>query len=547
MTLVIFDLKSIPENSNLVADAPGQPAARSSDKAGGPLTYRLANFNASTQKGEPRFNNRMKKTIWARWTADRNAKVILHTIGSDFDTALAVHTGKKVNKLKKIAFNDNINIPSISRNHSLVEFNAKKGTQYKIQMGSKSGDEGIVLLTGSMVPKAGGLSVFLAQVDGTNYSGRNYTCVISDVEDNNCGDPTFVLHNSSKKKITVTADHSLGPNIDSPNAITLNPGAVATITYAFRSGFDTLTNRSLSGEFMFTAKRGKKLINEVHLPALITVTEDLGASDSLSAVISPTVRAAQVNQPMAFEMAITNNGNQKAVGCHARPDRFVPTQVFWAQKKSKKKGGFGPINRVFSLKPGQTKNYLVWLAPMQSRAGDPTFAGSNQVRIDCANTKFLAFDLKNNFDITTRGSWIPAQLTANITSPKGDIIRVPKKKAASFTAVIKNKGKSKANLRVSPTYGAPFQDLDRYGMTVCKLTKKKGKCDLPPSFSVSFEAKKKSTHYIKVFVTAPANDPGFDQQERRVFVNVWQNKPNFDLPGTSSVIVASDSVAPRLR
>lgn len=72
-----------------------------------------------------------------------------------------------------------------------------------------------------------------------------------------------------------------------------------------------------------------------------------------------------------------------------------------------------------------------------------------------------------------------------------------------------------------------------------------GKCELPASFNVNFDAKKKSTHYVKVFVTAPANDPGFDPELRRVFVNVWQNKPDPDLPGTSAVIVSSDSIAPR--
>ncbi|MEM7173438.1 MAG: hypothetical protein AAF530_24960 [Pseudomonadota bacterium] len=508
-------------------------------------TYKIPNFDATTEKGEPRFNGRMKRTLWMKMVPERNATAVIHTFGSDYDTALAVHTGKRVNKLKKVVFNDNFNIPGISRTHSLVEFSAKKNVRYSIQVGSKKKETGTVLVTGSILPPAGGLSVFLAQVDGQNYGGRNYICVIGNGEGNDCGDPTFLLYNSHSKNLRISANHSLGPDVAAPADIVLAPGEAATMKFSFGAGFDTSTLRTISGWFSFTANKGKKLINKIDLPGLITVQDDFGAPEALTAEISPPIQAGQINEPLIFEVKLSNDGSAKAIGCHARADRFIFTKVSWAEVKSKKKGGVGEANKVFSIAPGKTKKLLVAVAPMQAQVADPTFPGSNEVRIDCANTSHLLYDLTNNFDFSVRGSWVPAKMTARILSPKGDVIRVPKKKSASFTASIKNDGKSKASLRVTPTYGAPFAENDRYSMTICKLTKKNGKCETPASFSVNFDAKKKSTHYVKVFVSAPANDPGFDPEKRRVFVNVWQNKPKPNLPGTSSVIIASDSIAPR--
>ena len=116
---------------------------------------------------------------------------------------------------------------------------------------------------------------------------------------------------------------------------------------------------------------------------------------------------------------------------------------------------------------------------------------------------------------------------------------------ASLRGSVTNESAATASLRVSPIYAAPFSDSDLFTLMVCRLKAKNGACMAPPSFSVTYDAASGATNFFKVFVQAPANDPGFDPEARRIFLNVWQNKPDSRLPGTGSVEVATDSIAPR--
>src|SRR5207244_362504 len=68
------------------------------------------------------------RSVWWTWTAPTNGTVALDTIGSSFDTLLAVYTGNSVSSLSLISSDDNGGGGLTSR----AFFDATQGTTYQI-------------------------------------------------------------------------------------------------------------------------------------------------------------------------------------------------------------------------------------------------------------------------------------------------------------------------------------------------------------------------------------------------------------------------------
>ncbi|MBF0119823.1 MAG: PKD domain-containing protein [Desulfobacterales bacterium] len=89
-----------------------------------------ANLNATKENGEPNHaGNLGGKSVWWKWVATVNSKVSVDTHGSDFNTLLAVYTGKSVDKLICIASNDD---DGSSNGNSGLSFFAENGLTYYI-------------------------------------------------------------------------------------------------------------------------------------------------------------------------------------------------------------------------------------------------------------------------------------------------------------------------------------------------------------------------------------------------------------------------------
>jgi len=87
------------------------------------------NGNATIEEPEPfHAGNDGGKSLWYRWTAPNSGPATIDTLGSTFDTLLAVYTGSTVDGLTEIASNDD----SGSGTLSLVTFTAVAGTTYWI-------------------------------------------------------------------------------------------------------------------------------------------------------------------------------------------------------------------------------------------------------------------------------------------------------------------------------------------------------------------------------------------------------------------------------
>jgi hypothetical protein len=101
------------------------------------------NACATKEPGEPNHaGDAGGHSVWYRWVAPYNGTVTINTIGSDFDTLLAVYRGSSVGSLTLVAQNDDI-VPYTNR-VSQLSFTAVSNTTYRIAVdGWGGGDEGI--------------------------------------------------------------------------------------------------------------------------------------------------------------------------------------------------------------------------------------------------------------------------------------------------------------------------------------------------------------------------------------------------------------------
>ena len=64
------------------------------------------NSGATTEPGEPNHLGISGASVWFQWTATENGFLTVDTVGSNFDTALAMYSGTAVNALTELASND---------------------------------------------------------------------------------------------------------------------------------------------------------------------------------------------------------------------------------------------------------------------------------------------------------------------------------------------------------------------------------------------------------------------------------------------------------
>ena len=112
-----------------------------------PATVTGNNRNATAEPGEhPHAGRAATKSVWWTWTAPTNGVATITTLGSDFDTILAVYTGNAVNALTEKASNDDFSIFFSSQ----VTFAVTSGTAYQIAVDGFFGSEGNISMNISM-------------------------------------------------------------------------------------------------------------------------------------------------------------------------------------------------------------------------------------------------------------------------------------------------------------------------------------------------------------------------------------------------------------
>ena len=103
---------------------------------------------ATKEAGEPNHEpggNAGGGSVWYQWQAPSTGNVTITTLGSNFDTLLAVYTGNSVGALTALAKNDDVDT-NAGIVTSTVTFAATAGTVYKIAVDGFDGDTGNVVL-----------------------------------------------------------------------------------------------------------------------------------------------------------------------------------------------------------------------------------------------------------------------------------------------------------------------------------------------------------------------------------------------------------------
>jgi outer membrane protein assembly factor BamB/subtilisin family serine protease len=112
------------------------------------LALRGSNAGATAESGEPAHASVAPgASIWWEWVAPTSGTVSIDTIGSDYDTVLAVYTGGSLGTLASVAANDDSGATT-----SRVSFSAQAGTAYEIAVGGKLGQSGLTLLNLGTTP-----------------------------------------------------------------------------------------------------------------------------------------------------------------------------------------------------------------------------------------------------------------------------------------------------------------------------------------------------------------------------------------------------------
>jgi hypothetical protein len=125
-----------PANDNL-ANAQVLPQAL-------PQSIIASNNCATLEPGEPTIANTPGgASVWFSWTSARNELVIITTLGSDFDTLLAVYTGTAMSNLVQLTANNNVPPGTLQ---SAVSFIAAQGQTYLITVDGVNGAQGTIQL-----------------------------------------------------------------------------------------------------------------------------------------------------------------------------------------------------------------------------------------------------------------------------------------------------------------------------------------------------------------------------------------------------------------
>jgi hypothetical protein len=530
------------------------PAAVEVPPDGVSAVFKLSNNGATLEPGEPTASGRMNRTIWGNVTVPAASRVVIHTFGTGFDTALAVYRGEEVDALKRLAFNNNFPVagtyktPGLAGKQSLVQFDARKNLPYSVQFGSVSGAQGDAYANVFFFSPVGGLAATLVALDKNAWHGQDYACGYGgDFRLPACQSPTFLLYNSTDQPLIVTPSADLGNGIKVPEPVALAPGAATTVTFRIQPGFNKTKVRTVSGHFTFTGRVGDNVVATAQIGALIVVKGPGAQSDVLEMDASPTVQAGHPNEPFTFKVKVKNNGDEEAIGCHARSNTATfPRPHLRTQWRRLDADGTpsGPPNLPVKIQGGKTALFDVIVASHTARVADPEFPLSQtDVIIDCANTQPAPSNLANAFDFSAVGTYAPAKLEVEKFAPHSDELVVPSGGAAFRVSAINRSATT--TLRAIPTYIRPFDDCcdpqKQFEVSICETATKNGPCLAAATQSVDYNAEKDKKTFFTVFVLPPAVDPGFDPGRRRVFLKFWHPRPTTQ--SGFDTVVGAESIA----
>ncbi len=199
--------------------------------AGG--TFTGSNIGATGEVGEAVHEASAPPTasVWWSWTAPANGVAVIDTLGSDFDTIVAVYTGTDVTALTLVASNDDAGGPQ-----SRVGFLCTAGTAYVIAVDGRGAAQGLVSLnitSGATEPE-----IAVEQPVGTGLVDGGVGVSWGNVATTENVTRTFTVRNTGGARLTGLMVQIEGTNaadfvLTTPPATAVNGGASTTFSIRF--------------------------------------------------------------------------------------------------------------------------------------------------------------------------------------------------------------------------------------------------------------------------------------------------------------------------
>src|SRR2546427_195941 len=220
-----------------------------------------SNVGATKESGEPSHaGNAGGRSVWYNWTAPDSGSVTIETVGSSFDTLLAVYTGSSVSTLTRVASNDDISGGTLQ---SRVSFSAAAGTVYRVAVDGYGGASGSISLAWSLgaasSAPANDLFVNAQTLSGASgaVTGSNANATKESGEPNhagNAGGHSLWYTWSAPGSGSVTID-TVGSTFDSLLAV-YTGGSVGSLTTVASNDDIDYASRNLQSRVTFTAVGG---------------------------------------------------------------------------------------------------------------------------------------------------------------------------------------------------------------------------------------------------------------------------------------------------
>lgn len=170
--VVRVDAASAVPMTNSVAEA-----ALAEGEAGRVLS---TNRDASTEPGEPQHAGKPGgHSVWFKWRPGRSGIATFDTLGSSFDTLLAVYTGTVFTGLQEVVGDDDGDRHFNSR----VRFNAEAGTTYLVAVDGFFGEAGDIVLQWSLLTGTSRLPMIRRHPEGVAAPPRTTVTFAVEVAD----------------------------------------------------------------------------------------------------------------------------------------------------------------------------------------------------------------------------------------------------------------------------------------------------------------------------------------------------------------------------
>ena len=269
---------------------------------------------ATAEPGEPLHAGVLGgKSVWWRWQATATAQVTIDTLGSDFDTVLAVYTGDSLETLNSVAFNDDT-----AGLLSEVSFNATPGTTYFVAVDGFAGASGSVRLN----------------VDGAGLTEQLLTSTLPTSRSVRVGDLASVFATLINTSADTASNCSVAPDLEVPASFTylqtepgtnqpipgtedqpftIASGGIQTLVMAFTAS-EPLGPLEVPLVFECANTGAAKIVsglNTVVLSASNNIVADVVALAATSP--NPGVVNAGPGSPGAFSVATVNIGATEVI------------------------------------------------------------------------------------------------------------------------------------------------------------------------------------------------------------------------------------------